>query len=295
MNRFALSSILALSACGTGTTEGAITAPSELVVAPLGRGLHVTWKDNSKDEDEFAVERKSNGTTFGVVSSVVFDTVQFHDEPLMAGTVYAYRVRAMKNGRGSAYTSEATATAPGGAGGGAAGGGSGGAAGGGTAGGVAGGAAPALPDGGYSFQQHIVPIFNQSCGSGSNSCHSRLAYGPTTGGGCRGWLSLENVALGSKNPTNSANTGCPDRTLWQRLTELDSWMCEPTRKKYVTGRSLGASQLYQSMAGDPSGGGTCNKMPGVPLARMPPAPAPELSTADKKMVETWILQGAPNN
>ena len=303
MNRLALTALFALAACGTGAAEGSMSAPSEVAVSASGRGLNVTWKDNSNDEEEFAIERKLSGT-FGVISSVGLDTVQYKDEAITPGTAYTYRVRALKSGAVSAYSSEVTATAPGaasgggaGTGGGAAGGGTGGAAGGGTAtgGGAGGGVATSLPDGGYSFQQHIVPILNTSCGSGTNTCHSRLAYGPSPSSGCRGWLALENVPLGSKNPTNNANTGCPDRSLWERLTELDAWMCEPSRKRYVTAQSLGSSQLYQAAAGDPGGGGACNKMPGVSLGRMPPSPAPELSLAEKNRIGTWIMQGAPNN
>ena len=305
MNRIALTCVLALTACSGGTIAGSLTAPSMLTVEPLGTGLHVAWVDNSMDEAEFQIERKTTGE-FAKIASVVFDTNQFHDSAVTAGTRYTYRVRATSAAASSSYTAEVSQTAPtaggtgggtGGTGGGTAGTGGGAA---GTGGGTAGtgggtGVATSLPDGGYSFQQHIVPIFGASCGSGNNSCHSRLAYGPTTGGGCRGWLALENLPLGSKNPNTMANTGCPDRTLHQRLVDLDSWMCEPTRKKYVTARNLTSSQLYQVVAGDPSGGGTCDKMPGVALTRMPPAPAPELAMADKKKLETWIMQGAPNN
>ena len=59
MKRLALPCLFALAACGTGTTGGLLAAPSDLTVSPLGAGLHVTWKDNSADEDEFAIERKA--------------------------------------------------------------------------------------------------------------------------------------------------------------------------------------------------------------------------------------------
>ena len=200
------------------------------------------------------------------MGSAESNAVQFQDEAVVPATVYVYRLRAMKAGLSSAYSVEVSATAPGTNAGGGVGGGSGG-------GGGAGGPSP-LPDGGYSLQQHIVPILNASCGAGAMTCHSRVAYGPSPAGGCRGWLSLENVPLGSRNPATNAMTGCPDRSLWERLTELDSWMCEPNRKRYVTPGSLTDSQLYQAAAGDPGGGGSCNKKPGVQLERMPPSPAP---------------------
>ena len=102
MRYLALLCLVALAACGTGTIEGSVPAPSELTVTQLGSGLHVTWKDNSTDEDEFAIERKAGGS-FGVIGSVTFDTVAFHDEPLNAGTVYTYRVRATRGATASAY------------------------------------------------------------------------------------------------------------------------------------------------------------------------------------------------
>lgn len=284
MKRLALLSLSLIAGCSGGTIEpmGTVTAPSMLTVEPLGTGLHVAWKDNSTDETEFQVERKSAGA-FAKIASVVFDTTQFHDSAVTAGTSYTYRIRAITASAASEYTAEVSQRAPSaGAGGGSGSGGGGG-----------GMAFNGLPDGGYSFQQHIVPIFNSSCGAGDNNCHSRIAYGPTSAGGCRGWLALENVALGSKNPNTMAATGCADRSLWQRLTQLDSWMCEPTRKKYVTAGSLAMSQVYQAIAGDPAGGGTCNKAPNVPLASMPPGVT--LDPVAVKKIETWILQGAPNN
>src|SRR5262249_11487666 len=90
-------------------------------------------------------------------------------------------------------------------------------------------------------------------------------------------------------------TGCSDRTLYQRLTQLDSWMCAMPTKKYITPNSLANSQIYQAVAGDPTGNGTCFKAPGVPMERMPLSPASMLSTADQQKLASWINAGAPNN
>ncbi|MDP2276574.1 MAG: hypothetical protein Q8K32_37920 [Archangium sp.] len=111
MNRLALSSLLAFTACGSATIDPPLfPAPTELMVYQLGIGLHLTWKDNSLDEDEFQIERKSNGG-FATIGSVVFDIAQFHDEPVTFDTAYTYRVRAMKGNVPSAYSNAATATA----------------------------------------------------------------------------------------------------------------------------------------------------------------------------------------
>ncbi len=112
MNRLALASLFTLAACVGGTADKPLTAPSELKVSQLGVGLHVSWKDNSSDEDEFQIERKSTGG-FAMIASVVFDITQFHDEPVTFDTAYTYRVRAMKGNVPSAYTSPVTGTAMG--------------------------------------------------------------------------------------------------------------------------------------------------------------------------------------
>ena len=134
MNRLALACLFTLTACGGGTIDQTLAAPSELKVSQLGVGLHVTWQDNSPDEDEFQIERKSTGG-FAMISSVVFDITQFHDEPVTFDTAYTYRVRAMKGSLPSAYSAPATGTAMALAGSGGGGGSSDGGTGGGAGGG----------------------------------------------------------------------------------------------------------------------------------------------------------------
>lgn len=76
-----------------------------------------------------------------------------------------------------------------------------------------------------TFEGDIIPMFKSSCGSGDNECHSRAAFHPSPANGCRGWLSLEDAPLGSKDPKTGAPTGCPDSPLYDRLTKLDAWEC----------------------------------------------------------------------
>lgn len=286
-------------ACGKAAEPGdtgTLAAPSNLTGEQMGSGIHLTWKDNSADEEEFELERAAAAApaTFTRIASVTFDTAQYHDQSVTSGTAYRYRVRATKGSTTSAYSNEIDATAPSGAGGGS-GGGMGGGAGGG-AGGGGGTSNDSLPDGGYSFQQHIVPIFNNSCGAGDNSCHSRIAYGPRPNTQCRGWLALENASIGSIDPNTQQSTGCPDKTLYERLVELDSWMCESVRHKYIVPNDFAGSQVYQVVdpAADPSRGGTCMASSTVPLGRMPKAPY-ALSSTDRNKLKVWIEQGAPNN
>lgn len=105
--------LLFASSCGDGDDVGsAPVAPTELAVAPLGEGAHLTWQDNSDDEDEFVIMRRDGSNPdYGTIASVPFDTVQYHDEPLTSGTSYTYKVVAV-NDAGEAESNEAVFDAP---------------------------------------------------------------------------------------------------------------------------------------------------------------------------------------
>jgi hypothetical protein len=145
-----------------------------------------------------------------------------------------------------------------------------------------------LSDAPLTFEGDIIPIFESSCGSRDNECHSRVAFHPKPESGCRGWLSLENVPLGSKNPMDGTPTGCPDMALYDRLTKLDSWECgDPyfpmfPKKKYIAAKSPSASHLLNKM----NGGAQC----GVTNA-MPKGGTAKASDIDK--ITRWINAGAP--
>src|SRR5258706_8297093 len=64
------------SACSQSGAAGSggVAAPSNLVAAPLGGGVHLTWIDNSMDEELFEIERQEQGTMFARLDSVPFDT-----------------------------------------------------------------------------------------------------------------------------------------------------------------------------------------------------------------------------
>lgn len=108
-----------LYACGgdddssPGGETGGPAAPTGLTAAPLaGPAIHVTWKDNSTDEDNFVLERRVAGGEFSVLTSPPFNEVAHHDADVMAATTYTYRIAA-KNSKGlSAYSNEVSATAP---------------------------------------------------------------------------------------------------------------------------------------------------------------------------------------
>jgi hypothetical protein len=150
-----------------------------------------------------------------------------------------------------------------------------------------------------NFRAQIVPILQRSCGTDGPGCHARDAYGANKNMECRGWLALEDAALGSKFYSGSMvgqSTGCPDMSLYDRLMTIKVWQCLQTTAYYVK-------------AGDPSKSYIMNKLNGVdmckesatsPSDQMPP-PQPEnpnaymISAADTALIQQWISEGALNN
>lgn len=147
-----------------------------------------------------------------------------------------------------------------------------------------------------SFQDDIVPLFYRSCGAGENACHSAIAYGASAGEGCRGWLALEDAPLGSTLPTGEP-TGCDDRELYERLTELTAWQCYISGWSgngnvgfdipYVVPGDLEGSYVWQKV----TGGLLCDLSAGEPSQPMPLTA--ELPAEDLALLEAWILAGAP--
>ncbi len=319
----------------SGTASSDPHAPSSLVAAPLGGGVHLTWTDNSDNEEVFIIERKEQGTAFASLDAVPFNSVLYHDANVILGIEYTYRVRAKLPTSFSAYSNEATVDpgapiASGGSGGSSGGGsagktGSSGASGmnnsGGSPGGTAG--APSAgaggvgtggmvdPGGEVSFKNDVAPSLVKSCGSTTMGCHNsdqavgRILpqYGP-----CKViWYSAADAPLGAtytSGPNQGQPTGCPDLDLYERLMGLHSMLCAGSswdqRARYVVPFDLDKSLIYQVIAGDPSMAGACTTMDG-PVRKMPlvdPMILPngvELGDEDIAKIRDWILQGAKNN
>lgn len=101
-----------LAACASDDASGP-AAPTNLTVAPLGAGAHVTWKDNSKDESEFIIMRQQMGTDTAMkeLARVPFNGTAYHDEPITSGATYMYMVVA-SNENGESESEHATFVAP---------------------------------------------------------------------------------------------------------------------------------------------------------------------------------------
>lgn len=90
---------LAVASCGSEHGGGAApAAPTNLTATKLGAGAHLTWTDNSDNEDEFMIMRKTGTGSYEEAASVAFDTTQYHLEPVTAGTPYTFQIWAMNDG-----------------------------------------------------------------------------------------------------------------------------------------------------------------------------------------------------
>ena len=269
------------SSSSSGTADpGAPAAPTNLTAAQMGTGIHLTWKDNAADEAEYQFERREGDAPFARIASVTFDVVQYHDTSVSAGKTYTYLARAVSAaGKRSEYSNDVSMAAPSSATG--------------TDGGTDSGPGTDWDGGAVSFSAHIIPLFERSCGTGNSACHVRDAYGASSAKACRGWVTLENAPLGAQfysGPQMGQATGCPDRSLYDRLTQLDAWQ-EPggQLRKYVKPGDSANSYLFNKIAGGPYG----DDRPGVASEPMPPPPRATLTATEIAMVKKWIDTGAP--
>jgi hypothetical protein len=257
----------------TGNPSVPPNGPSNLTADPMGAGIHLIWTSNSINEDQFEIQR-SQGGAFAPLDSVPFGTTSYHDASVAPGGSYSYRVRASNAAGASPWSNVAGATAapapsPDGGDGRDAGTGTG-----------------WTPDSGTvpGFARDIVPIFNNSCGSGTQSCHAPNAYFATSDQNCRGWLSLTNIPEGAEfqEPDGGLTaTGCPDLGLYQRLMQLQAWQCP---QAYVTPGDPMRSYLWLKIIGGP----LCA---GAPTTTMPMVGT--LAPNDQAAIEAWIKAGAP--
>ncbi len=86
---------------------------SELTAEPLSGGAHLTWVDNSDNEDHFMVMRMEDGVDadYTLVVTVPFDSLTHHDGNITAGATYTYKIVAM-NSAGESESDEVTFVAP---------------------------------------------------------------------------------------------------------------------------------------------------------------------------------------
>lgn len=299
------------------SAPGAPEAPGGITTRAMGGGAHLSWTDNATNETGFVLHRKTLGGTFASLAETAFDVTEFHDQPLQAGTVYVYRVAAINAAGRSAFSPEASFQMPGNnsssSGGpssssasssssssgaaassssssssGAASSSSGNASSSSSSGAASSSSSGIIPR--PNFEDDVVPIFEASCGTGTNGCHDREAYWADVGSNCRGWLSLENVPLGRVGYGGDVEgriSGCPDLGLFERLMTLRSWQCG-NGLPYVVPGNTDASYLWAKINGGPY----CDNQPGVPSDPMP-GDGEALTTTELETIRDWIEAGAP--
>ena len=108
---FAALTSVAVSACGGDGSEGGLKAPANVKVTSVaGPAAHLTW-DDTPNEENFVVERKTGSADFVEVDKREFNQTTYHDADVTVGMTYSYRVAATskKDGK-SPYSSIVTLT-----------------------------------------------------------------------------------------------------------------------------------------------------------------------------------------
>jgi hypothetical protein len=85
-----------------GTTPTPVAPPAQLTL---------TWQDNSDNEDDFAIERKTGTTgTYAQITLVGVNITSYVDTNVTSGVIYCYRVQAVNSAGVSTYSNEACKT-----------------------------------------------------------------------------------------------------------------------------------------------------------------------------------------
>lgn len=74
--------------------------------------ISLSWLDNSTNETEFMLERSVNGGEWSALATLPPDATAYADAPVLASTVYAYRVRAIGLGGTGEYSDAVSLRTP---------------------------------------------------------------------------------------------------------------------------------------------------------------------------------------
>ena len=96
----------------SGSNPSAVASASFTVTTPPAQ-LTLTWQDNSTNESNFGIERKTGTSgTYAQVALVSANTTSYVDTSVTHGVTYCYRVDAVNSAGASSYTNEACTTVP---------------------------------------------------------------------------------------------------------------------------------------------------------------------------------------
>jgi len=84
--------------------------PTDLGANARGKNkIALKWKDNSNNENGFAIERRTDGTSFAEIDTIGANTISYVDTGVSPKTLYYYRVRAYNSNGNSNYSNTASA------------------------------------------------------------------------------------------------------------------------------------------------------------------------------------------
>ena len=89
-----------------------LAAPTDLEAMAMNGGVHLTWEDNSADEDGFMIMRRTASAGFASVGFAGPDVTYFHDGTVSSGRTYTYAVHAVRAGGNSPISNETTVSVP---------------------------------------------------------------------------------------------------------------------------------------------------------------------------------------
>jgi titin len=88
-------------------------APSQLVAEAVNSTtIKLKWQDNSNNEYDFTVERKSEGSKFTMINRIPANSTTYTDSTVEANKTYTYRVRSWRHLVASDPSNEATVKTP---------------------------------------------------------------------------------------------------------------------------------------------------------------------------------------
>ncbi len=94
-----------------GTPPTIPNPPTNLTATAVSANqINLTWTDGSTDENNFRIERSTDGTNFTEIATVGANVTSYSAGSLSAATQYFFRVRASNTAGNSAYTNTANAT-----------------------------------------------------------------------------------------------------------------------------------------------------------------------------------------
>ena len=86
-------------------------APSGLTATAVSSTqIDLAWNDNSTDEEDFDLERRTGGGSFARIARPVANSNSYQDTGLLSSTTYCYRIRAVNDGGTSSFSNTACAT-----------------------------------------------------------------------------------------------------------------------------------------------------------------------------------------